>query len=337
MPWGFLAHPPEWGWGHVWLKCILSWWHGQQQKGISEAYLDFLMPDFKWQPGETVPEILPRPMPYMRVLAHMRGILCHDMMGTSQVSREESRNCGLHSLKATMLSWAQQTQVDVDHRAAQGHHKVESSGTPKMVKLYGRDDVAPMLETQKQVSLKCRQGFVPTIPVERGGKTPIVPKSLVRVDKVLFLQGEVVPGFPEELCASGCVPEMATVEAESDSSSSSSLSESEDDLGKEGQKAGHASSANALGSGPTLPVAPEPEAKEWLFLYNRKYKRLHTAMVCSGEHSENCIWFLDKWFKASCGSRLTLPEGSYELCRDLPAGDFAWCSRKGCAMHWKTG
>ena len=55
-----------------------------------------------------------------------------------------------HSGKATLLTWANQLELPVELRAAQGHHKHEA---PKgMVNLYGRDDTVGGLKTQRLIT-----------------------------------------------------------------------------------------------------------------------------------------------------------------------------------------
>ena len=51
-------------------------------------------------------------------------------------------------------------------RAAQGHHQLKEANA--CVELYGRDDVQPMLECQKQILLAVQSGWVPAIPLQRG-------------------------------------------------------------------------------------------------------------------------------------------------------------------------
>ena len=65
-----------------------------------------------------------------------------------------------------MLTYASQRGVDGNLRAAQGHHQLKEANA--CVELYGRDDVQPMLECQKQILLAVQSGWVPAIPLQRG-------------------------------------------------------------------------------------------------------------------------------------------------------------------------
>ena len=103
-----------------------------------------------------------RPMSYSTGLAQFRRCL-HIHGG---VALESCLTFSLHSLKTTMLTYASQRGVDRNLRAAQGHHQLKEANA--CVELYGRDDVQPTLECQKQILSAVQSGWVPAIPLQRG-------------------------------------------------------------------------------------------------------------------------------------------------------------------------
>lgn len=50
---------------------------------------------------------------------------------------------------------------------------------------------------------QCRGGFVPSIPVDRIGTTPMVPKTQVALPKSSCFGGVISPSFPQGLLATG--------------------------------------------------------------------------------------------------------------------------------------
>ena len=103
-----------------------------------------------------------RPMSCSTGLAQFRRCL-HIHGG---VALESCLTFSLHSLKTTMLTYASQRGVDGNLRAAQGHHQLKEANA--CVELYGRDDVQPTLECQKQILSAVQSGWVPAIPLQRG-------------------------------------------------------------------------------------------------------------------------------------------------------------------------
>ena len=69
---------------------------------------------------------------------------------------------GVHSAKATLLSWSRQLHLDRDLCRIQGHHK--PSGADGSVSLYSRDGVASALLLQFEVMERIRSGFRPLQP-----------------------------------------------------------------------------------------------------------------------------------------------------------------------------
>ena len=85
---------------------------------------------------------------------------------------------GVHSAKATVLSWARQLHLDPELRRIQGHHR--GSGSDLSLRLYSRDDIAPMILLQRQIIDRIRSGFRPLQSLHRGASAPLLdfPLSL---------------------------------------------------------------------------------------------------------------------------------------------------------------
>ncbi|CAE8603448.1 unnamed protein product [Polarella glacialis] len=77
----------------------------------------------------------------------------------------------LHSLKATMLSWALQLELPEHHRLALGHRRVK--GEHAMARKYSRDDVLPALRAQWAILVSVQGGWIPMTAQRRGGRPPV--------------------------------------------------------------------------------------------------------------------------------------------------------------------
>ena len=103
-----------------------------------------------------------RPMSYSLALGQFRRCL-HVHCGL------ELAACSvfsLHSLKATLLAYANLLSVSSDLRAAQGHHKAD--GVSRCVDLYGRSEISTQLQCQAKICEAVQGGWVPKIPLQRG-------------------------------------------------------------------------------------------------------------------------------------------------------------------------
>ena len=78
---------------------------------------------------------------------------------------------GVHSAKATLLSWARQLNLSQSLRRIQGHRK--PVGSESSVHLYGRDDIGPMLLLQQDIRKHIHSGFRPLQPLARGYSDPV--------------------------------------------------------------------------------------------------------------------------------------------------------------------
>eukprot|EP00435_Cladocopium_sp_Y103_P040993 s2142_g11.t1 len=146
MPWAFLisglcgAH-----WGAKWFSALVDLRQRSPQQ------------DFLWAFNE-------KPMSYTMALAQFRRCLVYH----GNLSAELASRFTLHSLKATLLSWANSLGLAESERAAQGHHR--SRNVSSCVAKYGRDDVQPQIRCQRGILAAVHQGWVPFVPVDRGTK-----------------------------------------------------------------------------------------------------------------------------------------------------------------------
>ena len=98
---------------------------------------------------------------------------------------------GVHSAKATLLSWARQLNLSESQRRIQGHHK--PVGSESSVHLYGRDDIGPMLLLQQDIRKHTHSGFRPLQPVARGYSDPVPD---FRVDFSAAVVASLSPSAP---------------------------------------------------------------------------------------------------------------------------------------------
>ena len=103
-----------------------------------------------------------KPMCYTTALANFRRcIVVHGGLVEGQ-----AHLFSLHSLKATVLYWANLLAVGEVERVAQGHHKCAL--VPKCVPKYGRDDLVPQIRCQQHVIQALVNGWEPVVPLKRG-------------------------------------------------------------------------------------------------------------------------------------------------------------------------
>ena len=103
-----------------------------------------------------------RPMNYTMALSQFRRcLICY-----AGLSEEYACKFTLHSLKATILCWANEKGVAAYDRAAQGHHSVRLLSN--CISKYGRDDIEPQLRCQRAVVSALSGGWAPEIPLKRG-------------------------------------------------------------------------------------------------------------------------------------------------------------------------
>ena len=111
------------------------------------------------------------PMSYASALHFLRYFLgCPWKEGVDPMKGIDL-NYTVHSLKATLLSWAPQLDVPAppEQRLQQGHH---SDGRPSM-RLYSRDSVRAQLSFQRSVISHARNKWIPKIAQHRGSQLPL--------------------------------------------------------------------------------------------------------------------------------------------------------------------
>ena len=133
--------------GKDWAKTVVA----EAAKALACcAKQDYFLPRYK------------KPMCYTTALANFRRcIVVHGGLVEGQ-----AHLFSLHSLKATVLYWANLLAVGEVERAAQGHHKCAL--VPKCVPKYGRDDLVPQIRCQQHVIQALVSGWEPVVPLKRG-------------------------------------------------------------------------------------------------------------------------------------------------------------------------
>ena len=198
MVWGCIADGFE---NHLWGACFFE--HIQQIK-IKWAEQDFLF------------QSKGKPMSYSMGLAQLRR--CLNIHGGV-----EQEHCGmftLHSLKATLLAYANMRGLDPHLRAAQGHHKAE--GVSSCIELYGRNEIETQLRCQRLLVQAVRDDWAPAIPLQRG-------LQMLDETKCCALR-EVATDEDDVTDVSSCSGSLSGSSASKCSSSSSSEVDSDDSL-----------------------------------------------------------------------------------------------------------
>ena len=231
------------------------------------------------------------PTPYAAALPQLRR--CLVLYGG--LSAPQAMLYSLRSLKATVLSWANQLGVSGELRACQGHHACHEAG--KSVRKHSRDDVLPQLDCQRKVLRHIAAGWVPVTALQRGVARTAADLDWNDVGQAESACVDVVGQAADE----GEVAQEAT-DPESDSGSSRASASSEEDW-----------------------CGSEDEAEELEFtgpwLLNAKSGWYHKTAVVS---SEPCVRHL------ACRPQMVLRAG-YVLHLENPCGrGFSACQHVGC-------
>ncbi|OLP78105.1 hypothetical protein AK812_SmicGene41770 [Symbiodinium microadriaticum] len=138
MPWGCqllgLTGTSASCWGISWLNALQQC-VADTSRLFPARVVDFLLPVLS--PDSTHPVFV---APFHRFLQeHWRS---HSDLPPSS----EHTLYGVHSCKATVLSWPRQLHLDPELRRLQGHHR--PSAMEGSVRIYSRDDIGPMLKLQ---------------------------------------------------------------------------------------------------------------------------------------------------------------------------------------------
>ena len=121
---------------------------------------DFILPSWT----DTVP--FSSPCTYHHGLALIRYYAQCLWLREPILSPDQARDLSTHSMKSTLLAAAGQLNLNVEHRAKQGHHK-------QSVQLYSRDNVWPSLFLQRDILTEISTGWRPLTSQARGAKQPL--------------------------------------------------------------------------------------------------------------------------------------------------------------------
>ncbi|CAE7277035.1 unnamed protein product [Symbiodinium sp. CCMP2592] len=269
MPWGCqlfgLTGSPSACWGISWLNALQQCL-SDTKRTFPDRTVDFLLPVLGPDPASPVfvsPLHRSRAMPWLRALLQE-----HWHLHSPEACPPEHSMYGVHSCKATVLSWARQLNLDPELRRLQGHHR--PSSMEGSVRVYSRDDIGPMLSLQAEVINRIRSGYRPLQPVGRGSSKPL-PDFRVSLPPPDSNMGGMAP---RESSARSRSPrrrpepdkeEMESTDLSDDSSDSeqSGASGSDDDFAK-----------------PRPPRSQQREPSMNGFLHNPRSNVLHRPVPC---------------------------------------------------------
>ena len=183
LAFGFSGRPPR-GWGHVYFNALRKW-HSQIDLEGQNLVIDDLVSHMVYYNERPV---VATPMRFSTATTFLRAFQAPQMQN-ARMTPEKARQCTLHSLKATMLSIAEQVDVPEHHRAEQGHHR--QHGGRASVRLYSRDDVWRALACQQLVVQRVAEGFRPLTAQGRGAQIPLAEPT-VEIDP-FTIPMEVIP------------------------------------------------------------------------------------------------------------------------------------------------
>ena len=212
---------------------------------------------------------------------------------------------GAHSPKVTFLSWARQVGASEEARMAQGHHR--ASGARLNVSLYGRDDVHEALALQKLIVHRISKGFLPVIPMLRGGAKPVADCPVTLPATTLELEAGA--------SSWSCLPALDDL-ADTDSGSSS------EDTGMD-----HGS--------PELTVqVVQAKSSDCIFLLNSSSMVAHVAACCEPDDPSCVVKVQDgdltKAFRFACNVRRSALDGQIVPAEVFPSG-YKLCMRPPCS------
>ena len=306
-------------WANKWQQAALT-----TAKDMEEPP-DDLLPDISFPKGGPV-AILNRPMAYTRFIGWIRWILQNLPDHPFRLLPHESLNVTSHSMKCTILSWAQQVGVPEDLRALQGHHR--PSGQRKSVQTYSRDDVFGGLRCQQMVLRHIHSGWYPITPQGRGGRPPIaekpVPKDWLcipdqdawKVIDATTMQAHTTPSSPPPKAKA--METMDHTEQNRDDESSGTFSDS--------------ASSSSTSSSTSPPPHPPNSTSGW-FIHNASTGILHSAKeVRSDKDAKNQIRSEHGIFETMCRCELRKP--CFQIIDAIPEMAMP-CKRTTCAVDLK--
>ena len=152
----------SWTWIHKFLQTLDQLYAAQ-----NPADIDFAIPSFN---GREEPALPFDAMSYAEALYYIRWYMRLPWSPHSAAITLDASSYTVHGLKATLLSWAAQTDISPEDRRMHGKHKPAQMS----VQLYSRDDIIGSLRLQQELISRISQGWRPTTPLARGGQSPLV-------------------------------------------------------------------------------------------------------------------------------------------------------------------
>ena len=297
--------------------------------GVVVDYLPSVLSSDPALPCVCGPLLRPQAIPWLRALLarHWREH-CADPLP------EVFAFVGVHSAKATVLSWARQLHLDPELRRIQGHHR--GSGSDLSLRLYSRDDIAPMILLQRQIIDRIRSSFRPLQALHRGASAPLLdfPLSLPPAQPGPAEAIAVPDQQPEEeydaqpLDDSELLPEdfdPPAPESPADSPLSDPVSE------------GSGSSSDGDALPPDRPALSSAQGRA-VYLLHPRSRVLHLAMPCSLNDPRGVIITFgdgsEAVFKPACGAESALLDSA--SLYTAPPDRCSLCLRRACAAAFQV-
>ena len=114
-------------------------------------------------------------MTYAEALFYIRLYLMLPWSSQGSQLSIDASSYFVHGLKATILSWAAQTNLPEKDRRVHGKHKPSQLS----VQLYSRDDIIGSLRVQSALISQIAQGWRPVTPLSRGGQIPLAEPNFL--------------------------------------------------------------------------------------------------------------------------------------------------------------
>ena len=152
----------NWTWVHKYLQTLDRLYGDQDPDQI-----DFAIPSFQHRDQPCIPFDA---MTYSEALYYARFYMQLPWSPNASQLQVDPSSYTIHGLKATLLSWAAQTDISPEDRRMHGKHKPSQMS----VQLYSRDDIIGSLRLQTSLISRIEQGWRPTTPLGRGGQAPLM-------------------------------------------------------------------------------------------------------------------------------------------------------------------
>ena len=284
--------------------------------------IDFAIPSFG---GSTDPMYPFLAMPYGEALYFLRKFLTLPWRAQSQDHVPAGVSYSIHGLKATLLSWAAQAQVDEADRRMHGKHKAQSQS----VQLYSRDDILGSLRLQKTLIHKVQAGWRPQTPLARGGQTPIAEMAfaLEKFSKTLPAQTWMFFRFDHMMEYLSDTWDSTANRVDQDHVSSASSSSSKDSYSdSEESNSDNEAAQPSAGKLTVSQHGTQTLADEGCFGLHRN---MWHVMILAKNDLANLPSLEGNSFKTACGRHLADTKVSIAFDLDLSSGQ-SMCSHGGC-------